>query len=114
MLRLGVLTIMMLANLLMTACAGSPTRNSMLLDRGVMSYERSVDSGYDFIVRIQNLKDPPFWDGNNREDREKTVTTLFEKECTTTEVISETPTQIGTYAFGAPAILWTMKIKCVK
>jgi hypothetical protein len=112
--KIDVLAIMVLASLLMTACAGSPTRNSMLLNRGVMSYERSADSGYDFVVRIQNLKDPPFWDGNSREDREKTVATLFEKECTKSEIVSEIPTQIGTYAFGVPAILWTMKIKCVK
>jgi hypothetical protein len=103
-----------MASLLITACAGSPTRNSMLLDTGTMSYTRCQDQTCDYIVRIQNLKDPPFWNGNSEEDRRKSVTTLFSKDCSKVEIISEVPTQIGTYAFGAPAILWTMKIKCEK
>lgn len=98
---------------LISACAGSAHRNSVLLHTGHMTWAKVEDPHFDYEVRIRNTVDPFMWDGGSRTDREKAIQTLFKKDCASADIVDEKALQVGTYALGKPALIWIMQVKCV-
>lgn len=97
-----------------TGCAGTQFFLRQLETSGALRVEPSDDpSAYDYKVTLKNVVDFNF-SGDNREDRQKLLESMFKEQCSSVNIVDETKIQTGTYVNDRPTNFWTMKVKCIK
>lgn len=97
---------------LLTAC--SSTQFGMNQQAAAKNISISAVAGQPDTYQIEVLNVADFdWDGDRPEDRQKVVTFFLGKQCSSTQIISDTPVPSGTYTFTSkPRIKHTMIVKC--
>lgn len=94
-------------------CAGTQSHLRILETDGTIRTDISDDASYDYKVFIENRIDFG-WDGDNAEDRLRTVNLMFNDTCKDVKVLDQIPIKKGKYLVGRESVVWVMKVKCIK
>lgn len=105
-------TTMALAALLTTACSSTDFGMNQQVASKNISISAVAGQPGTYQIEVLNVTDFD-WDGDRPEDRQKAVNFFLGKQCSSTQIISDTPVPSGTYPFTTkPRIKHTMLVKC--
>lgn len=109
--RVGTLFVVVLASVVLAACAGTEGGKPPVQSANTVSVVRATSPNYDFVVSVPDVKGPQY-DPSDKAARESMALAALKNDCEAPEIIGESIVSSGTFLLGDQSRVYAMQVRC--